>query len=735
MIIDQFIKANWYTVPLRGTIERGLKGKKTIPQFESGWRKKYAREFNVLSTELAGSITGAVSNIIAIDCDNQATYDLFNQLDPDYEFIFKSKDKPEGGGTIIYKYDEELLGFKLYNKVLKLDFFSDGGFIYLPTEDNFTKEPWLFDDLPEITQAPASVKNLLVSLVKVQSITTESTISTPVISNRLEPMVVEFVKNAVYSPMLFKIITPRLFRDLPEYVRQGHLHPDSVPEGRGSDYLSRVSAILGADISIKRELFYEAIRLVNNLFAEPMEESRLLKTIINPMIEEIKTGEDNLPIWRYDPHWHKMGLIATARNGECVETFFDPRKNLYYLINHSDGAITTFKDKKPCITTLKILLGRPLTEVQYDTTAQLVKTSLDPSKEFGHVEQTGKFNLFRRSVELNIINNPDSYATMYNRPNTVIQYFQTLIPDDYMRAYVLSFLRNKLTTFKYSPVVLYFIGASGAGKDTFVEILSNIIGIPYVAKPDARVFLEQYNGWLVDKYIVQLDEYGNKLTRISDKQEALGKLKAYTGSQEIQLRAMRSDGTNYRHGITFIVTANTNPLPIELQDRRIAYIKSPYVLKEQKWVEEVGGIAAVVEKLKFEIKDFCYYLATEIKNLSDDDYVIAPNTEDKEKLVMQGLQAYEVICHCIVHEKFDELKAMGLDYSIEGFTGGWYKGRLQANKLDELYIKMTEGHGNKAVLHKALKERGYRRTYTTVTQNGISTQIPYYQLSRTIEEN
>src|SRR5690606_37278455 len=125
---------------------------------------------------------------------------------------------------------------------------------------------------------------------------------------------------------------------------------------------------------------------------------------------------------------------------------------------------------------------------------------------------------------------------------TIINYFESLIPDDEMRAYVLIFLRTKLTTFNYSPVILYFIGKPGSGKDTLVNILRQIIGNEYVSKPDTKVFLEQYNGWMIDKFIIQLDEYGNKLTRTADKQEVLGKLKAYTGSAALQIRAIRQDG-------------------------------------------------------------------------------------------------------------------------------------------------------------------------------------------------
>jgi len=98
------------------------------------------------------------------------------------------------------------------------------------------------------------------------------------------------------------------------------------------------------------------------------------------------------------------------------------------------------------------------------------------------------------------------------------------VPNDKDRLWLLRFIRTKFTTFKYSPIILYFIGAQGSGKDTLFSLLTDIIGIEYTAKPDTKVFCEQYNGWLMDKFLVQLDEYGNKLTSNAERNIVLGKL-------------------------------------------------------------------------------------------------------------------------------------------------------------------------------------------------------------------
>src|SRR5690606_26552787 len=200
-------------------------------------------------------------------------------------------------------------------------------FIYLPTEDNYTKESW-FDTtvLPELREAPESVLVMLEALKRKQQNPTSgvvrNTIIQPTISNRLAPMLSTLLKNKEYDPTVFKVLTPYSFRDLPSYVTKGHLHPNDVPMGRGSEYLSKISAILGADISVNIEMYTNVMLLINSLWSDPMEKTHLLATIINPMIEE-RANIDGKTIWQYDEHWERMGFIATAINGDYLESFYD----------------------------------------------------------------------------------------------------------------------------------------------------------------------------------------------------------------------------------------------------------------------------------------------------------------------------------------------------------------------------------------------------------------------------
>lgn len=726
-----FIDLGWHTVPLEGELRRLEDGKKTIPLFPKNWNKIYTENFNTKITPIGGAMTGKVSGIVAIDCDTEKTWNLFRSLDANYEFVFRSKGKGEECGTIIYKYIEGIPSFRAEG----LDFFSDGGFIYLPTKANQTKHPWDYNikNCPELKEAPESVVALLKLLATTKTIAGQTvSLNKRITTNyRLAPLVIEFVESKEYIPALFKIITPKQFREHSTYKKIGHLHPNEIPMGQGSTYLSQVSAILGADPSIDEDLYTKAIKLINQLWENPMPAHRLEATIIKPML----TGQAKIngeAIWTYDEYWQQIGFVATALNGDFIESFFDDQKGIFYLINYTKNYTKAFTEKRACISTIKALTGRKLTEEQYDKYKSIINSVIEPTREFGHLEND-QFNLFRRSYYLEILNNPSLHKDNYKEPVNTIKFLKSLVPNDKDRLWLLRFIRTKFTTFKYSPIILYFIGAQGSGKDTLFSLLTDIIGIEYTAKPDTKVFCEQYNGWLMDKFLVQLDEYGNKLTSNAERNIVLGKLKSYSGSPQIQIRAMRQDGFNYWHSCTFVLTANNNPLPLEIEDRRIAFFLTPNRLDRQPFVSDISQF---VSSLKEELTDFCYWLATNVENLSSNEYMIAPETVQKQKIVLDSQPAYKLLVHLITQQKFEELDQLFKDYNVADYDTGWQNGRLMHDPLAELYNHLTEGQGSVRVLVKALKDVGFKRYHTTHKSVNIFYYIidgleQYYRQTRT----
>lgn len=720
--IQPFIDLGWHTVPLKGQLIRLDDGSKSTPIYEKDWKAKYQGTFNENASAIGLAITGAVSGIIAIDCDSQIVYDLFRSQDPDYEWIFPSRHKPEGGGTIIYKYQEGIDTFTIHNKTIQLDLFSDHGAIYLPTEANTTKEKFPFDkfeDFPPIKEMPETIVILLLSFQQQYMLgrgkTEDYNVLFKVCANYLAPQLEIFTNDKEFSPSLFRMITPKSFRSLPQYVQHGYLHPDKVPEGRGSEYLTKISAIFGADPSISKELYSKAILDVNAMWAKPMPHSRLVATIMEPML----SGNSNIngePIWRYDEHWKKRGVTFSTKINESVEVFFDDIRAMYYLVNYTRLTIKSFTRENDLFSFVSTIGVNVLSNKMLKQMMPIVRTTIEPALPFGFYNEdkyTRRFNLFKQTPALAILNNPETYKDYYTTPETILNYFETLIPDAYIRNYLLRFLKRKFTSFKYSPVVLYLLGAHGSGKDTFVNILGAMIGDQYIAKPSAKEFLEHFNGWLVDKYFVQLDEYGNQLSRTADKNEALGKIKAYSGKDNIQIRQMRTDGFNMKHSVTFILTANTNPLLLEEGDRRIVIIDTPNILATADWVEEYGGIAKVIDGIFSEIQDFCYYLATEVDLLSWDEYVTPPKTQLKDELIASVLPAAQRIAYYLKNNLIHKLEELTEEYDKPEVLKYASQGRIFEDDLFELYFEMTDGRGTKRGLNKGMAQNNFEKVPTT----------------------
>ena len=723
--IEPFIKLGWYTVPLKGELKRRTDGSKTEPVFEKGWKAYYAENKNTVRSQLGGVLTGSKSGILAIDCDSTVTWQMFHALDPDYEFIFKSKGKLDADGnekdcgTVIYKYNTAVPNsFSINDTILALDVYSDGGFVYLPTDMNKTKEPWE-GRLPKLKEVPDTIVALLEQLKK-QPIQAEPHVNNNTLTaNCLAPLVKQFVDHRKFLPGLFKIITPKSFRQEPQYLQQGYLHPENIPEGRGSEYLSKVSAILGADISIDEELYVAAMHDINGLWPTPMDVDRLDNTITDSMVSG-RASIDGKTIWQYDEEWSQHRLILHTKRQSNIELGFDDRRNIYYIVDVANEYVRPFARDSELIQYVGSVAIDVPKKGELKAALPTINVSSIPSRPFGFFadnDPTARtLNTFIRTPELSIINDPKSYAKLYRRPTTTLKYLETLVPETEMREFLLKFMKRKLETFDYSPVMLYFLGVPGSGKDTFVSLIEVIMG--KVARPTTKEFLEMHNGWMLDTYFVQLDEYGDQLTTMRDKEEALGKLKAYTGKQIVQIRQMRTDGYQYKHNATFISTANKNPFGLEDGDRRIALFNTPTVLVEAPWVDDV---TEVHERIMSESKDFCYYLATEVPTISGTEYMKPPETENKRILIADSMYASHKLAYALKYQMFDYIKDLAVTYACDKVQAAITNKRIFSTDLEELYEVMTDYKGDMRSLNKAIRGAGIK-----IRDSSKSQQKTYY---------
>jgi len=722
-----FIDLGWRTISLGGELKRLPNGKKTIPIFGKNWLENAVNDVEFKPSPLGGVITGKESNIIAIDCDNTITYNLFKALDPDYKFHFVSKGKKnkdevlQESGTILYKYTEELIdSFKIANGSMELDFLSTGRMTYLPTKANETKETWQ-NSMPEIKCAPPEIIALLKSLQ--QPVKTH--LPSAQVSHHkfnLAPQVEMFVKTGNIAKALFKLLTPYDFRDCDEYKQLGYVDPKNVEEGRGSEYLSKVSAILGADASVDVDLYCKAMRELNEQFDDPMIIKRLNNTIIEPMCEGVATGIDGEPIWVEDPDWQATVMTFLTRYNTVINVFYDYMRRVYYIVDLAEEGVQQFSQIQTLGNHLNSITFERMKPVEITSSVPNVLASSAPEKLFGfHTDGIKeRFNTFVSTPAYKAFKIPEDYEEYYRTPTATLKYLEALIPDEQMRTYLLQFLRRKLDKFEYSPVVLYFLGVPGSGKDTFVSIVEEIVGEFSLARPTAKIFLEKNNAWILDKLFIQLDEYGDQLTSYNDKQEALGLLKQYTGKSRIAIRVMREDAYSYDHKVTFIMTANKNPLMLDVDDRRVALFNTPNPMLGADWLYAEGGIEAVHNKLNEEVCDFCYYLATEITNLSVKDYMTPPVSKDKERLIAESMPIARRLAYYLKTRNWHEFRNIGDRYGPHSLWDRVDQSKLLECDLTDLYEELKGSEPDPratSTMRHAMRDMGFEATRTTIIGN------------------
>ncbi|RKX80505.1 MAG: hypothetical protein DRP58_13090, partial [Spirochaetes bacterium] len=674
-----------------------------------------------------GGLLPTATTVVAIDADDDSTYDLFRSLDPTNTAYFDSIDKVDKdgnklrSGTILYKGHETIPPSFRATNGSALDFYNGTGMVFLPTTKNSTKTTWLESDdgklynhkeeLVVIKDMPQVVKDLL-SIIKLKPPIEQGVGKTATNSNSKGFMGRKLANYDLsaekYHPELTKYLTPKEYRS-PLYVKQGHLHPNDIPTGAsGHIYLFKIASILAGDNTVDKELFRDTLYYFNDLWDNPMPTKTLEKTIIVPILRgQLNPQGDSY--WQYDEEWENaQGYRVTAkRNYEQLEVFYDSSKKQYYIHSLENDTVQAIGDITTLTKYLRGAVGTVDQKLIYDEANDIHTHSL-PTQDFGYFNDSQEFNLFKASESLSILNEPTQWADDYKLPNEFIDYMENFIPSEEQRVYLLRFIRTKLTTFGYSPVVPYIIGVQGSGKNTIMTVLQNILGGSQYVKTDVggEQFLEKYNAWLMDTYFIQLNELGDTLTSQNDKRKAQGILKNYTGSKEFECRAMHTDPFTYPQTATFIMTANHSPLSIEDNDRRLYYISTPNTFDFSPQCLASDPVT-VYEAIMAQTKDIAYYLATEFTNLQKKDYVRAPEAEGKMAMIFESLNSSTKMAWALQGGHFDMLMEWLID-PLELFNADVTNDKVWLIHIVKAYEHHSATEDAERVIKLAMKAQGFK---------------------------
>ena len=731
--LHAFIEMKLHTVPLNGKhIKRDDKGKKYGYTFPTGWQKKFQEERNEIPSPIGGLLTGR-GQLVAIDCDDKKTYELFKALDPTNTAFMDSVGKLDKDGkalecgTILYRHTDDVPASFRTTNGYDLDFYNGTGMVFLPTTPNHTKTTWLEDDedrlynhleqLIEFKEMPQTVISLL-ELLKHQPEPPKSLTQTGV-AQRKSGILGKLFQNLAYRPskankhepkyfpIVTKMLTPKEYRS-PLYYKQGHLHPNDM-KGSGHMYLFKIACILASDNTVDELMFKEILDYINGLWDNPMPEKDLETTIVSPILTGKSTNnQTGEPYWSYDEHWEEATGVSfiTKRDSELVDVFYEPKKKKYYLYNTVSHHIDVIEKKQEAYNHIDVVSNGVFDTKEATAIMENVITHIVPNRDFGYYNEDKDFNLFKSTEALKIMHDPDGYKDEYSTPSQFIEYIERFIPSEQQRTYFLRLIRTKLTTFKYSPVVPYIIGVQGSGKNLLISILGNIIGKQYVEESiGGEQLLDKYNDWLMDKFFVNLNELSETLTSARQKKQAQGLIKLYTGSEEFEVRAMRTGYASYPQTAMFIMTANDSPLTIEDTDRRLYYINTPNTFDHAPQCK-ASSPTEVYKAIMKQAKDIAYWIATEYTNLDDKEYVRAPDHEGKNEMIFKSLNTSSKIAWALAYGEFDMLNEWLID--PKPIFKPDNNGRVYLKDLATVYEEQSNSDEAESVMKQAMKAQQFK---------------------------
>jgi len=227
----------------------------------------------------------------------------------------------------------------------------------------------------------------------------------------------------------------------------------------------------------------------------------------------------------------------------------------------------------------------------------------------------------------------------------------------------------------------------------------------------------------MDKYFVKLNELSDSINSAKDKQQAQVLLKLYTGLNEFEVRAMRADYMTYPQTAMFIMTANDAPLTIEDTDRRLYYIHTPNTFDHAPQCL-ASSPTQIYNAIMAQTKDIAYWLATEFTNLSDVDYVRAPDHEGKNEMIFMSLNTSTKIAWALASSEFDLLNEWLVD--PKPIFRDDNRGRVYLKDLTAVYFEQSSSDEAESVMKQAMKAQGFKMHFGS--HNDRYYEVPHLEM-------
>ena len=243
--------------------------------------------------------------------------------------------------------------------------------------------------------------------------------------------------------------------------------PHPMPAGTSNDLYKKLSTRLGSDETISTEIYLKVMRKFN-LFHQRKTPAELKSQHTDRMVKNLNG------LWKYD-HTKEDAQVTYAvphkRFKTQAQVFFNQDSSYLVSFKDADGDMktVTYKNRAGYIDAAEKLLQASRQAITNSTSKiTTVDTIHKYGKKPGFDRSNYTFNTAHNNRYLQAFSG--SQPIGYAEPARLLTALKEMWGENY--DYLLDSTKFRYSSFKFSPVITYIMGAEGSGKDITIDLLT-----------------------------------------------------------------------------------------------------------------------------------------------------------------------------------------------------------------------------------------------------------------------
>ena len=519
-----------------------------------------------------------------------------------------------------------------------LDIIRGDNLLFLANKGNLTKAINYSLSNPDAKSIPPIVQTMVKGLVPTAQPHTQDKhydYSTSHLETNLATLLSDFQQHpSKRAELIDSLIQLRCPRDMKneEYFplkSNGSLDISATTyKGKPHQLLMAMSIALKNDIGVTKELHTLVLQSINAL----LPHSKNLQGLQNELIDP-----DTKDPYPYKEDWQTMSVSLVNKRNHILNIYSvsvsseTKIKGVKFIVHNSNNneilLFPNFADLKNELISDTGMPGKNISALQ--PRIQPVSLIARPDKQFGlnSVENSRhQFNMYQRTIVQDAFYNPELHSEGRRYPQTILKLLYSQFGEDKTESLLLPFLRHKLNTRNPTALIFALMGPPYSFKTGFFEgILRPLFSSDRYLKTNGDILTEKYNDYLIDLDILALDEF-HHLQHTQLLKPVVQTLNKFGSEFHEGIRRMHttvSKGEDIPQEITPWIAMNkvVSPVTEIVGERRLVV---GYATKTASQALNLSD-EAIKQRVKSEIVDFSYYLATQVGNISYKDYNLNTN--------------------------------------------------------------------------------------------------------------